>query len=102
MPASRRCPYECTQVANLLQNLGNVYKSQGRLEDAYETYERSMAIKRRVYGDDHIMVARAVDALAGVLNDQGRVDEARRMYDDALRITRKAYGGEHPQGERFV
>lgn len=75
------------ELAGLLQALGGLYHSQGRLEEALAVYERVLAIQRRIYEDDlHPSVAATYHMTGLVLSSLERYVEARRCLDEALRI----------------
>ncbi|MFO0810962.1 MAG: tetratricopeptide repeat protein [Gemmataceae bacterium] len=78
-----------------LNNLANVYRSQGRSAAAEPLYRRAMAIDERVYGPDHPEVATDLNNLAGVYQDQGKYAEAERVHTRALAIREKALGPNH-------
>ncbi|CAN0339491.1 unnamed protein product, partial [Scytosiphon promiscuus] len=60
-------------------------------------YERSLAIREKVYGPDHPAVATALNNRAGLLKSQGKYEEAEPLYRRSLAIDEKVYGPDHPE-----
>ena len=80
--------------ALLENNAGSVYLAEGDRVRAREAYERSIAIKARLYGEDHLELARGLGNLAILAPDeQTRADLHRRMID----IFDRRLGPEHPR-----
>ena len=46
--------------------------SQGKLDEATPLYKESLAIRKKVFGDEHPKVATALNNLAGLLKSQVR------------------------------
>ena len=46
--------------------------SQGKLDEATPLYKESLAIRKKVFGDEHPKVATALNNLAQLLQDQVR------------------------------
>jgi tetratricopeptide (TPR) repeat protein len=42
-----------TSTLNTVQNLGNLYSVQGKLEEAEEMYQRALVGKKKALGPDH-------------------------------------------------
>ena len=65
-------------------NLGNVYREQGKLEEAGAHYQQALAIHREVGNrrDEGVVIGN----LGLLCSDQGRLDEARERCEDALAI----------------
>src|SRR3712207_7795624 len=47
-------------------------------------YERALAIREKVYGEEHPDTAQSLNNLAALLSDQGSYQEARPLYERAL------------------
>ena len=69
---------------------------QGRYADAEPLYKRSLAIREKALGPDHLDVAQSLDNLAQVYREQGRYAEAEPLYKRSLAIREKALGPDHP------
>ncbi len=59
-------------MAKSYNNIGNVYNSQGKYEEALEVYTKSFDIKTRIYGgDNHLDVAASKYNIASLKETQG-------------------------------
>ncbi len=54
-------------LANILNNLGNVYQQQGKYNRALTYYEKSLKIQRKFYNDDNNI------KLANTFNNIGNI-----------------------------
>ena len=81
-------------VANLLNNLAQLYAAQGKYADAEPLYQRSLAIREKTLGSEHSFVADSLNNLAGLYKAQGKYAEAEPLYKRALAIQEKALGPE--------
>ena len=89
-------------VANSLNNLAELYHTQGRYADAEPLYKRSLAIKEKAFGPDHPDVALSLNNLAELYRAQGRYADAEPLYKRALAIREKALGPDHPDVATFA
>ncbi|MFQ5845179.1 MAG: CHAT domain-containing protein, partial [Planctomycetota bacterium] len=85
-------------VARSLGNLALCLQLLGRAQEARPHHERSLAMLRRLHGDEHHQVATALNNLAFCLDSLGRPDEAKPRYEQALRIFQAWY----PKGHAAV
>ncbi|ERT03715.1 TPR repeat family protein, partial [Lyngbya aestuarii BL J] len=83
-------------VATSLNNLANLYKSQGRYDEAEPLHQRSLAIWEKTLGENHPDVALSLNGLALLYRDQGRYDEAEPLHQRSLAIWEKTLGENHP------
>jgi tetratricopeptide (TPR) repeat protein len=65
-------------VAEVYNNLGNVFKDQGLLDEAAAAYERAVAINPRLY--------QAYNNLGNILREQGKLDQAEQRYEQSLAL----------------
>ncbi|MCY1031369.1 tetratricopeptide repeat protein [Corallococcus sp. BB11-1] len=85
------------ELASRLENhLGAVHFGLGLLPQASEHYERSLAIRERLLGPDHLDTARVLTNLAMVRKRQGHPREALRMYEQAIAVQQRQLGPHHP------
>jgi tetratricopeptide (TPR) repeat protein len=70
----------------LANNLGGLRYQQRRWEDARREFARAVTLKERMFGADHIEVAKSLANLAAPLTRLGRSDEALIDADRALAI----------------
>ncbi len=82
----------------VLDELGGLFRHQGRLVEAADALTRSIALESRLKGEEHLNVAASLHALAGVLVVQGKFKEAQEKLERALRIYAKVFDSEeHPE-----
>ncbi|OCL05638.1 hypothetical protein AOQ84DRAFT_379373 [Glonium stellatum] len=82
---------------NTVNNLGNLYKSLGRLNEAEKMYQRALQEKEMAWGLDYILTLDTVNNLGNLYVDLGRLDEAEKMHQRALQGYEKALGPENIQ-----
>lgn len=78
-----------------VQNLGNLYRDQGKLRDAQDMYVRALAGREKVLGPEHILTLQTVYNLGLLYQHQSRLREAEDMFVQALAGFKKALGPEH-------
>ena len=81
--------------AVVLMNLGSIYNSQNRWEDAISYYQQSLEINY-VLGD-HLGISSTSYNLGIVYESQGRWDEAIDKYEQSLEV-RRSLGDQHGEG----
>ncbi|MHB1423289.1 MAG: tetratricopeptide repeat protein [Gemmataceae bacterium] len=86
--------------AALLETIGNVYNSLGFLSDAHTVLQKSLAIRRKLLGEEHPDTASSYNSLALNLNAQGKYWEAEKGFRNALDVREKILGEEHPDTAR--
>jgi tetratricopeptide (TPR) repeat protein len=75
--------------------LGNIYRSQGKLDEAEMMYQRALQGFEKAWGPDHVTTLDTVNNLGLLYKSQGKLDEAEKMYWRALRGKAKAWGPDH-------
>jgi tetratricopeptide (TPR) repeat protein len=70
---------EHTSTLDTVSDLGNLYKDQGRLEDAERMFNRALAGKEKALGPEHTSTLRTVHNLGLLYAKQGRPEDAERM-----------------------
>jgi tetratricopeptide (TPR) repeat protein len=78
--------------------LGNVFKSQGKYEEALEMHTKSLDIKTRILGgDSHLDVATSYNNVSIIYSKPGKYEEALEMYKTSFAIGIRILGGDsHP------
>jgi tetratricopeptide (TPR) repeat protein len=82
-----------SDVARLLNNLAEVYITQGRYDDAEPLQKRALAIREQVLGRDHPDVAESLNNLANLYQIKGRYADAEPLYVRVLANYEKAPRG---------
>jgi CHAT domain-containing protein/Tfp pilus assembly protein PilF len=83
-------------VAQSLNNLAELYRTQGRYEEAQPLYQQSLTIRREQLGERHPDVANSLNNLALLYYAQGRYGDAEPLHLQALDIRREQLGERHP------
>jgi tetratricopeptide (TPR) repeat protein len=68
-----------------VNNLGNLYKNQGKLALAEQMYERTLRGYETALGAEHTMTLQTVSNLGNLYKNQGKLALAEQMYERALR-----------------
>lgn len=82
--------------AALANSRGVLAWARGRYEDAIDAWTRALDLRRGLYGERHLQVARAHSNLGTALKAKGRLDEAVAQYELALSIEREVLDPTHP------
>ncbi|MEM3318795.1 MAG: tetratricopeptide repeat protein, partial [Thermoplasmatales archaeon] len=69
-------------------SLGLVCLNTGCYNEAMDSFNKSLQINRKYYGDEHPDVASDLNNLGNLYGIQGRYDDAEKMYNQALEIDR--------------
>jgi serine/threonine protein kinase/tetratricopeptide (TPR) repeat protein len=86
-----------TDVAAVLDDLAQDYSRANQWSLARQTYERALAIDRRVLGEDSPRVATHLHNLAVVAQNVGELPEAEALYRDAIARLERTDGPQHPE-----
>ncbi len=84
--------------ADLLDALGVAYRSSGRSEEARPLLMEALALRRKILGDEHVLVAESLHNLANVERELRHPAEAERLTRQAIAIQRRAF----PEGNRSL
>ena len=84
------------EVASLSETMAYLYRLRGRFGDIARYYERPLAIYRKVLGERHPAVARALKWLADYKISKGEAAEGLALYDRAQSILAESYGADAP------
>jgi serine/threonine-protein kinase len=81
--------------SHMMEAIGRVYLSMGESEKALPLLERSLALRRNLYGADDVLTASSMQSLARVRHDRGEYAAAEKLLRDALAIQQRKLGFEH-------
>jgi tetratricopeptide (TPR) repeat protein len=73
-------------ISSSLNNLGLLYKDQGKLEEAKKLYLESLEIKRTL--GDKKGISESLNNLGLLYKNQGKIEEAEKLYMESLEIRR--------------
>jgi len=82
--------------ARLLDIIGEVHLNLGRFDEAQSLLERSLDMRRRIFGERHTDVAHSMDHLALLYEKTGEYEKAERLNRQALSLRRALHGDEDP------
>jgi eukaryotic-like serine/threonine-protein kinase len=82
------------RLAGNLTSIAALHEAKGALEPALDSFDRSLAIQRRVLGSANVELAPALLGRAMVLNRLGRNQESARDYGDAIAVLEKAHANQ--------
>jgi tetratricopeptide (TPR) repeat protein len=85
-----------TDLATSLNNLAELYKSQGKYEKAEPLYLQALELDIRLLGDNHPDVATSLNNLANLYKSQGKYEQAEPLYLQALELYTHLLGDNHP------
>jgi Tfp pilus assembly protein PilF len=81
---------EHTSTLSTVNNLGNLYADQGKLDQAEAMYERALAGREQALGPEHTWTLSTVNNLGNLYADQGKLDQAEAMYERTPAGNKKA------------
>ena len=84
-----------TDVAGIYHNRGGLEHTAGNFAAGEPFARKSVRIRRRAVGSNHVDYAADVGGLAAIIADQGRADEAELLYREALAIFERVLGDDH-------
>jgi tetratricopeptide (TPR) repeat protein len=82
-------------LALYFNNLAELYRSQGRYEEAEPLYKQALTLYQKLLGDRHPDVAIIINNLAVLYKSQGRYEEAEPLYKQALALKQELLGDRH-------
>jgi Tfp pilus assembly protein PilF len=83
--------------AELLDTIGWTYHTLHESAKAEAMHRRALALRKKLFGDEHPDVARSLDKLALSLYQQGKYAQAEDLNGQALAMRKKLLGNEHPE-----
>ncbi len=82
-------------MAAVLDNLGGLYRDQGKNQAAESLYKQALEIRENVLGSNHPAVGITLNNLAGLYRAQGKYEIAEPLYKRDLEISEKELGPNH-------
>jgi tetratricopeptide (TPR) repeat protein len=87
---------ERQELANALNNLGNVYARRNMHDLSARTLERAVTVLGELLGTEHPNVAITLANLGNMRYDQGELESSRIYLERALEVLRRSVGDGHP------
>ncbi len=82
--------------AELLEVLGTVHTQLGLYDDAGRLLDSSLLIRKRIFGEEHVDVARSMRALYKMYYNAGNLDSAALLVERTLDISREVLPATDP------
>jgi serine/threonine-protein kinase len=82
--------------AAMMDTIGRVYSNLGLYKTSISLLERSLEIRKRIYGDKNNEVASTEDHLAQAYQNAGKFEDAESIARKAFGIRKEILGTEHP------
>jgi len=76
-------------AAEMLTTIGTTYENLGQYAQAEEALRRALELHRKVFGDEHVQVARSIKNFALLRHNQGDLKNAGQLYQQAISMYRK-------------
>jgi tetratricopeptide (TPR) repeat protein len=76
----------------VLNNMGEVFRKQGKYRGAEALLQRALAIREKAAGPDSLAAAPIIENLARLYHLDGRITESEKQWRRALRIYEREYG----------
>ncbi len=83
-------------LGQYLYSFGEHQCVQGEYAKALEYGQRALAIRQKVYGEEHPYVADSYHSIGDAYDEQGEYAKAMEHFEKALAIRLKVHGEEHP------
>ncbi len=81
--------------ANMMEAIGRVYLSLRQPDKAMPLLERSLELRRTLFGPQHLMTASSMHGLATARRDRGEFDAGEKLLREALSIQERGLGANH-------
>jgi len=81
--------------SHMMEAIGRVYLSMGEADKALPLLDRSLALRRDLYGPDDVLTASSMHSLAKARRDKGEYEEAENLLRAALAIQQRKLGADH-------
>jgi tetratricopeptide (TPR) repeat protein len=79
-----------------INNMGGLFWSQGRLDQAEPYWREALETRRRLLGEEHPDTLLSINNMGGLLWLQGKPDQAEPYLREAMEKSRRVLGEEHP------
>jgi len=89
-------------AATTLNNLADLYRSQGKYEEAGPLYDICLGIYEKALGIDHPCIATVLNNIADLYFSKGNYEKAAKLYKSSLEILEKKLGIDHPSIARPI
>lgn len=89
--------------ANIFGSMGNVHMGNGEYNLACDSYSTSLMLKKEVYGNEHMVVAKAWSKLSIAHRKLGKLSTAKEYLEESLLILNRVANDSDPElGDTMV
>ena len=88
--------------ASIRQTIGNAYTSLALYPEAQQQLERTVAIQRRVLGEEHLETLTTMHDLTELYLDQGKYGQAEPLISKVFNLRKRLLGERHPDTLRSM
>ena len=81
--------------SHMMEAIGRVYLSMGEADKALPLLDRSLALRRDLYGPNDVLTASSMHSLARARRDKGEYEAAENLLRAALAIQQRKLGADH-------
>lgn len=81
-------------AADMHATVGLTFQNLGQLENAETHLQKTLEIRRSIFGDDHTETAVSLNHYAKLLEEKGSLSEAEPLYHQALAVLRGHFGSD--------
>lgn len=81
--------------SHMMEAIGRVYLSMGEADKALPLLDRSLTLRRDLYGADNVLTAGSMHSLATARRGKGEYEAAEKLLREALAIQQRKLGSDH-------
>jgi len=85
------------KVVTVLDNLAYIYETMGFWDRAESFYRKSLFVRERIFGPNHLDIAKTLDALAKIYKVKRLPKNVESLYQRSLSIRENSLGPFHPE-----
>lgn len=91
LEAAKQSVGQQTEVASILNKIGNIYFEKGNLDKAMDSYEEGLQVECKYLDRNHPNIGVTLSNLGLILHRKGDLPTARMRYKEALQVQMKCY-----------
>ncbi len=94
--AEREFGHEHTYTLSSMDNLANLYETQGYFKKAEPFLLEGLALRKKIRGKQHPATLSSMNNLAILYQNQGHYEKAKPLFVESLALSKKVSGKQHP------
>ncbi|CAF0902157.1 unnamed protein product, partial [Didymodactylos carnosus] len=83
-------------ISQSLSNIGSIHFLKGEYDKALEFQETSISERKKLLGEDNLLLAENYSSIGGIHHAKGEFDKATESYNEALKIGEANLPSNHP------